>query len=86
MNKAAESWQLLPPLTEEEYAALKADIVEHGVLVPIVVDADTGAIVDGHHRQRAWDELRAEGAEIPEYPARSAVTPTTASGSPTCSR
>lgn len=68
MNNAAESWQLLPPLTEGEYAALKADIVEHGVLVPIVIDAETGAIVDGHHRMRAWNELRAEGAEIPEYP------------------
>lgn len=63
-----DRYQLLPDLTPEEYAALKADIAEHGVLVPVVIDAETGAIVDGHHRLRAWNELRAEGAEVPEYP------------------
>jgi ParB-like chromosome segregation protein Spo0J len=63
-----DRYQLLPDLTPDEYAALKADIVEHGMLVPIVVDADSGAILDGHHRLRAWNELRAEGAEVPDYP------------------
>ena len=53
MNKP---YQLLPPLTEDEYAALKADISERGVLVPIEVDED-GAILDGHHRRQIADEL-----------------------------
>jgi len=44
-------YQLLPRLTDEEYEALKADIAEHGIRVPIDVDED-GTILDGHHR--AW--------------------------------
>ncbi|HXY45427.1 MAG TPA: ParB N-terminal domain-containing protein, partial [Acidimicrobiales bacterium] len=60
--------QLLPELRADEYAALKADIAEHGVLVPPVVDADSGEIVDGHHRVRAWTELRTEGHKVPDYP------------------
>ena len=63
-----DRYQLLPDLTPEEYAALKADIVEHGVLVPIVVDAETGAIVDGHHRSRAWNELRGRRGRDPRLP------------------
>lgn len=47
---------LLPPLSSEEYASLKADIAERGVLVPIEVDED-GAILDGAHRARAAAEL-----------------------------
>jgi site-specific DNA-methyltransferase (adenine-specific) len=61
-------WQLLPALTAEEFAALKADVAEHGVLVPIVIDADSGSIIDGHHRLQAWTELRAEGLRVPDYP------------------
>jgi transposase-like protein len=44
-------YQLLPRLTDEEYEALKNDIAEHGVRVPIDVD-ENGTILDGHHR--AW--------------------------------
>ena len=55
-------YQLLPDLTEEEYAALKADIEARGVQVPIELD-DTGAVLDGHHRLRACEELG-----IDEYP------------------
>lgn len=44
-------YQLLPRLSDEEYGALKNDIAEHGVRVPIDVDED-GTILDGHHR--AW--------------------------------
>lgn len=43
------SGQLLPPLTDSEYADLKADIAEHGVLVPVLIN-DDGTIIDGHHR------------------------------------
>jgi ParB-like chromosome segregation protein Spo0J len=49
-------YQMMPPLSAEEYAALKADIAEHGVQVPIEVD-ENGAILDGHHRQRICAEL-----------------------------
>ena len=62
------AWQLLPPLSDGEFASLKADIAEHGVLVPAVVDAETGEILDGHHRVKAWHELRAEGIRVPDYP------------------
>ncbi|MGH9293731.1 MAG: DNA methyltransferase, partial [Acidimicrobiales bacterium] len=63
-----ERWQLLPPLSESEYAALKSDIAERGVLVAVVIDAETGLTIDGHHRVRAWQELRAEGVKVPDYP------------------
>lgn len=66
--RAEPSYQLLPELTAEEYGALKHDIAANGVLLPIVVDAETGAVIDGHHRLRAWTELRAEGHKIADYP------------------
>lgn len=59
--------QVMPPLSEEEYESLKSDIAEHGVRVPVVLDEE-GVIIDGHHRVQAWDELRGEGHEVPEYP------------------
>lgn len=59
-------YQLLPPLTDEEYQALKADIAEHGILVPVDVD-EAGHMLDGHHRVKAWCELRAEGIKVPDY-------------------
>lgn len=49
-------YQLLPPLTDTEYADLKADIAAHGVRVPIDVDEHNN-ILDGHHRARAAAEL-----------------------------
>jgi ParB-like chromosome segregation protein Spo0J len=64
----ADRWQLLPALADEEYAALKADIASQGVLVPVVVDAETREVIEGHHRLRAWTELRAEGVKVPDYP------------------
>ncbi len=51
-----EPYQSMPPLSDDEYDALKADIATRGVLVPIEVD-ETGAILDGHHRHRACTEL-----------------------------
>ncbi|MGA2530725.1 MAG: DNA methyltransferase [Acidimicrobiales bacterium] len=65
---SGERWQLLPPLSDDEYAALKADIAAQGVLLPVVIDADSGEVIEGHHRLRAWTELRAEGVRVPEYP------------------
>lgn len=61
-------YQVCRPLTPIEFEALKADIAENGVLVPIEVD-ENGDILDGHHRVRAWQELREEGVALPE-PAR----------------
>jgi len=62
-----QQYQLLPALTDEEYSALKADISQHGVLVPVEIDTE-GRLLDGHHRLRAWTELRAEGVKVPDYP------------------
>lgn len=50
---------LMPPLSKEEFEALKSDIAERGVLVPIEVDEE-GVILDGHHRYRACVELGIE--------------------------
>jgi len=61
------TYQLLPALSAEQFMALKADIAERGVLVAIEVD-ERGQVLDGHHRLRAWRELRAEGARLPQYP------------------
>jgi ParB-like chromosome segregation protein Spo0J len=44
-------YQLLPRLTDDENAALRADIKANGIRVPIDVD-ESGTIIDGHHR--AW--------------------------------
>lgn len=56
------SFQLLPALTEDEYEGLKGDIAERGVQVPVIVD-EHGAVIDGHHRIRACQELG-----ITDYP------------------
>jgi ParB-like chromosome segregation protein Spo0J len=50
---------MLPGLTDEEYAALKDDIAAHGILVPVIVDAD-GLVLDGVHRVRIAAELGIE--------------------------
>jgi len=49
MIKATGPYQLLDPLSEEDFAALEADILERGVLVAIEFDED-GNVLDGHHR------------------------------------
>lgn len=61
-------YQVMPDLTPLEYAALKADIANAGaVLVAVELD-EVGAILDGHHRVRAWEELRQDGQDLPDYP------------------
>lgn len=62
MEESMDQYQLLPNLTEDEYQALKADIAERGVQVPVERD-ETGAVLDGHHRIRACEELG-----ITDYP------------------
>lgn len=49
-------YQVMPPLTDEEYQALKDDIEANGVLLPVEVDED-GNILDGHHRAMICKEL-----------------------------
>ena len=51
-----EKYQVMPDMPPEQFEALKADIAERGVLVPIDVD-EHGHILDGHHRYRACMEL-----------------------------
>jgi ParB-like chromosome segregation protein Spo0J len=53
---ATGKFQVVPPLSEEEFTALKADIAQRGVLVPIEYDED-GNVLDGHHRVLACEEL-----------------------------
>jgi hypothetical protein len=59
-------YQLLPPLSPEEYNALKDDIRQRGVCVAIEFDAD-GNVLDGHNRLQIWNELQDEGVDIPMY-------------------
>ena len=47
--------ELLPPLTEEQLAALESDLLRNGCYSPIIVNEDL-AIVDGHNRQRLCEQ------------------------------
>lgn len=53
---SGQPYQLLPPLSADEYAALRADIEAHGIRVPVDVD-EHGQVLDGHHRQQIAAEL-----------------------------
>jgi N6-adenosine-specific RNA methylase IME4 len=61
-NEQTTPYQLLPPLSDAEYMALRDDIAARGVLVPIELD-EHGNVLDGHHRLRACRELG-----ITDYP------------------
>jgi ParB-like chromosome segregation protein Spo0J len=54
-----EYQKLLPKMSEEEFAELKASIQAEGQHYPIVVNEDL-EILDGHHRYRACIELDIE--------------------------
>ena len=54
---------LLPKLTTEEYMGLEHDIVEHGILNPIILWKDT--IVDGHNRYAIAQAHSFPESEIP---------------------
>jgi ParB-like chromosome segregation protein Spo0J len=49
-------YQFLPPLSDAEYDALRADIAANGMRHPVIVD-EKGKILDGHHRARIAGEL-----------------------------
>ena len=56
------NYQVMPKLTAEEYAELKADIEQRGVMVPIEFD-EAGNVLDGYHRLQICEELG-----IKDYP------------------
>ncbi|MCB0072643.1 MAG: ParB N-terminal domain-containing protein [Caldilineaceae bacterium] len=58
------NYQVCKPLTQDEYDGLKASIAATGVEVAVVVD-EKGDIIDGHHRMRAYYELKAAGVDVP---------------------
>lgn len=60
-------FQVMPDLDAEEFRALKDDIEENGIIVPITVD-ESGAIIDGYHRHRAAQELGYADEDIPRRP------------------
>ena len=49
-------FQPMPPLSDDEYAALKEDIRQNGQIYPIQIDED-GNILDGHNRNTICIEL-----------------------------
>jgi hypothetical protein len=56
LNPPPAPYQVMPPLTAEERAELKADIQANGIVTPIPVDED-GNILDGHNRAEIAAEL-----------------------------
>ena len=55
-------YQVMPNLSTEEYAELKNDIANRGVMVPIEFE-EQGNVLDGHHRLQICEELN-----ITDYP------------------
>ena len=53
---SAVRYQVMPPLSSEEYQDLYESIKAEGVLEPIHVDEE-GVVIDGHHRSRIASEL-----------------------------
>ena len=58
------TYQFFPPLSDEEYTALKKDIEDRGIQVPIELDRD-GNILDGHHRWAIAQALGLPDEKIP---------------------
>lgn len=65
-STTAPPYQVMPPLTPEEYAALEADIRIRGVLVPVVVDQH-GNTIDGHHRIEIAERLGIKYDRLVQY-------------------
>lgn len=53
---SAVRYQVMPPLSSEEYQELHDDIKINGVLEPVHVDEE-GVVIDGHHRSKIANEL-----------------------------
>ncbi len=54
MTQPTTPYQVMPPLTADEYAELEDSIRISGVLVPVVVD-ERGVIIDGYNRSEIAD-------------------------------
>lgn len=54
--RGVSNYQVMPPLSEGEYEALREQIAANGVLVPVVRDQH-GNLLDGHHRLQIAQEL-----------------------------
>ena len=50
-----EMAELLPPLSEEQLAALEADLLRNGCYSPVIVNEDM-VVVDGHNRQQLCEK------------------------------
>jgi DNA-binding transcriptional regulator YiaG len=59
LQTGERAYQVMPDLSDEQYKALKGDIAEHGVLVPVMVD-ENNAVIDGFHRVKVCQELGIE--------------------------
>lgn len=59
--------QPMPPLADEAYAALAADVARNGVMVPL--EFGPHGLLDGHHRRAALAKARADGRVLPDAPA-----------------
>ena len=64
-RRTKNNYRLLPPLSPDEYEALKANIALNGIVVPIVTD-EVGNILDGFARKQIADELGYECPTIVE--------------------
>lgn len=53
---SAVRYQVMPPLSTEEYQELYDDIKTNGIHTPIHVDEE-GVVIDGHHRSKIASEL-----------------------------
>ena len=62
---SAVRYQVMPPLSSEEYQELHDDIKVNGVLEPIHVDEE-GVVIDGHHRSKIASELVSVNASSAE--------------------
>jgi len=79
MSESEEQpYQVMPELADREFQRLKSDIAENGIEYPIILDLDEfeadgettfeklwSAVIDGHHRLRAWEELERDPSDIP---------------------
>jgi ParB-like chromosome segregation protein Spo0J len=59
-------YQIMPPLSPDEYEALKADIAARGVMVLVEYD-EAGNVLDGHHRIKACRELGIDWPKITRF-------------------
>ena len=61
------TYQVMPPLSTDDYEALKADIAANGVRVSVEFDENNN-ILDGHNRVAIYKELQSEGVALPPLP------------------